>query len=133
MSWTITFSGPNVEAGAVDGFSSLKDGVYDFSVNGGKVHPAGMPAMAMTSSPAVFTFHRLFGDANAPSSIAAGAATDFTAVVNTADNLAIRAAFNKPASAGYVRFLDFTGDGNINTGDNLQFRSRFNKALSWRA
>jgi hypothetical protein len=86
----------------------------------------------MASNPAAFTFHRLFGDTNAPTSTAIGAATDFSAVVNTGDNLAIRSAFNKPPSGGYVAFLDFTGDGIVNTGDNLQFRSRFNKTLTWR-
>ena len=56
----------------------------------------------------------------------------FEAIVNTADNLAFRQAFNKPAGSGYQPFLDFNGDGIINTADNLQFRSRFNKSLTWR-
>ena len=58
--------------------------------------------------------------------------TDYQAIVNTADNLNFRAAFNKPAGGGYQPFLDASGDRIINTADNLQFRSRFNKALTWR-
>jgi hypothetical protein len=57
---------------------------------------------------------------------------DFAAILNTADNLAFRNAFNKPAGDGYQAFLDFNGDGVINSGDNLQFRTRFNKSLTWR-
>jgi len=47
------------------------------------------------------TFDRFFGDTNAPATPAGGTpGTDFAAVVNTADNLAFRAAFNKPAGGG---------------------------------
>lgn len=58
-------------------------------------------------------------------------ATDFASVVNTADNLAFRNAFNKPAGNGSQALFDFNGDGIVNTADNLQFRSRFNKSLTW--
>ena len=55
--------------------------------------------------------------------------TDFTAVVNSGDNLAFRGAFNN--AAGYKSYLDFNGDGTINSADNLAFRTRFNKSLTW--
>jgi hypothetical protein len=79
------------------------------------------------------TVHRLFGDANLPSTPTGGTpGTDYQALVNTGDNLTFRAAFNKPAGGGYQPFLDFNGDGIIHTADNLQFRRRFNKSLAWR-
>src|SRR4029079_7686518 len=51
MIWTVTFSG-NTDDG-LDGFSSLKDGVYDMNVDAAKVHPLGDPtvSMATASSP----------------------------------------------------------------------------------
>jgi autotransporter-associated beta strand protein len=129
VTWTVTFSG-NTDVGA-DGVQSLKDGVYDFAIDAAKVHPLGVPALAMAAS-ATTTFHRLFGDTGAPSTPAGGTSgVDFEAVVNTGDNLAFRNAFNNPAT--YKAYLDFNGDGAINSGDNLQFRNRFNKPLTWRA
>jgi ELWxxDGT repeat protein len=126
--WTVTFGG-NTEIGD-DGLASLKDGVYDFTVEAEKVHPLGMPAISMTG-PDTTVFHRLFGDANlpvAPGNV--GADIAFEAVVNTGDNLAFRSAFNNAAT--YDASFDFNGDGIINTGDNFEFRSRFNKMLTWR-
>ena len=127
--WTATFAGANTELGA-DAFASLVDGVYDFQVDGAKVHPLGNPAVTMAGS-STTTVHRLFGDTGDPSTPAGGTpGVDFQAVVNSGDNLSFRGAFNN--DAGYKAFLDFNGDGVINTGDNLQFRSRFNKTLTWR-
>ena len=131
ITWIVTFAG-NTDAGA-DGFNSLKDGVYDLNIDAAKVHLLGCPqrhhgrqfrrrpSTASSATPAL------------PATPTGGTpGTDFEAVVNTGDNLAFRAAFNKPAGGGYQPFLDFNGDGIINTADNLQFRSRFNKALTWR-
>jgi predicted outer membrane repeat protein len=129
ITWIVTFAG-NTDNGA-DGFNSLKDGVYTLTVAGSKVHPLGVPSFSMSGNSAT-TFHRLFGDINAPSTPPGGTAgLDFSAIVNTGDNLTFRGAFNNAAT--YRAFLDFNGDGVINTGDNLQFRNRFNKALSWQA
>src|SRR6185295_16824073 len=128
--WIVTFVG-NTDAGA-DGFNSLKDGVYDLNIDAAKVHLLAVPSVTMAAN-ATTTFHRLFGDTGAPATPTGGTpGTDFLAVDNTGDNLAFRAAFNKPAGGGYRPFLDFNGDGIINTADNFQFRSRFNKALTWR-
>jgi hypothetical protein len=126
--WTITFSG-NTDLGA-DGFASLKDGVYDLTILAAKVHPDGAPSVAMPANWAT-TFHRLFGDIDAPLT-PAGGSVDFFTIVNTGDNFAFRDAFNK-TGPGYLPYLDFDGSGLINTGDNLEFRDRFNKALIWRA
>jgi hypothetical protein len=126
--WVITFAG-NTDTGA-DGFSSLKDGVYDLTIDAALVHPLGDPTISMTAN-STTTFHRLFGDTNAVGTPSGGTpGVDFGAVINTGDNLAFRNAFNNPAT--YKAYLDFNGDGVINSGDNLQFRNRFNKALIWR-
>jgi len=77
------------------------------------------------------TFHRLVGDTGASTTPAGGTSgVDFSAIVNSDDNLAFRNAFN--SALIYKAFFDFNGDGVINSVDNLQFRSRFNKALTWR-
>jgi fibronectin-binding autotransporter adhesin len=125
--FTVKFSGANtvVDPGA-DGFPSLKDGVYDYTVVASKVHPLGTPGVSMAAN-STGTFHRLFGDINAP----AQTGNSFTAIVNTGDNLQFRNAFNKPVGGGYLPYFDVNGDGTINSGDNLQFRTRFNKALTW--
>ena len=79
------------------------------------------------------TFHRLYGDTGPPATPSGGTlGTEYQAIVNTGDNLAFRAAFNKPIGGGYQALFDFNGDGLINTADNFQFRSRFNRALTWR-
>jgi fibronectin-binding autotransporter adhesin len=125
--FTVTFSGANtvVDPGA-DGFPSLKDGVYDYTIVASKVHPLGTPGVSMAAN-STGTFHRLFGDINPP----AQTGNSFTAIVNTGDNLQFRNAFNKPVGGGYLPYFDVNGDGTINSGDNLQFRNRFNKALTW--
>jgi hypothetical protein len=130
VNWIVTFIG-NTDNG-VDGFNSLKDGVFDLNIDAAKVHPLGAPTVNMTAN-RTYTFHRLFADNALPITPDGGTpGTDFMAINNTGDNLAMRSAFNKPIDAGYQAFLDFNGDGVINTVDNLQFRLRFNKALSWR-
>jgi len=127
ITWVVTFSG-NTENGA-DGLNSLQDGVYDFNIAAAKVHPLGVPGISMAGN-ASTTFHRLFGDVNPPTTPAGGLpGSDFEAVVNSADNLIFRNAFNNPAN--YKAFLDFNGDGLINSLDNLQFRNRFNRPLKW--
>src|SRR5205085_6779383 len=86
--WTVTFSGANTEIGA-DSFASLKDGVYDFKVDATKVHPFGNTGVNMAAS-STTTVHRLFGDIGEPASTPNGAATDFSAIVNSGDNLLFR-------------------------------------------
>ena len=128
LTWTVTFSG-NTDDG-LDGLSSLKDGVYDVTIDAAKVHPFGDPAISMAAN-STTVVHRLFGDTGAPATPPGGTpGTDFQTIVTTADNLAFRSSFNSPAK--YAAILDFNGDGIINTADNLQFRSRFNKSLTWR-
>jgi hypothetical protein len=129
ITWTVTFTGVGLVETGADGFSSLTDGVYDFKIDAAKVHPSGNAGVNMAANSST-TFHRLFGDTGSPAGVPNGSGgTDFTAVVNSGDNLAFRGAFNN--AAGYKAYLDFNGDGVINTGDNLQFRNRFNKALTW--
>jgi hypothetical protein len=125
--WTVTFTGPDTDVGATDGLASLTDGVYDFKVDATKVHPVGSPSVNVSGSNSTLTFHRLFGDIG--DAVASGA--DFSAVVNTGDNLTFRGVFNNPTT--YKAFLDLNGDGIINSVDNLQFRNRFNKTLTWKA
>jgi hypothetical protein len=130
VTWIATFDG-NTDNGA-DGLKSLRDGVYDFSVDGALVAPAGVPGIRMTGA-ATTTFHRLFGDTDAPFTPEGGTpGIDFSSVVNTGDNFAFRTAFNRPAP-DFQAALDFDGSGFINTGDNLEFRNRFNQSLTWRA
>jgi len=130
ITWTVTFLG-NTDAG-LDGLASLKDGVYDLIIDAAKVHLAGAPSTSMAANRTT-TFHRLFGDGNAPSTPAGGTTgVDYQAIVNSGDNLGFRTAFNRPPGVGYQLFFDFNGDGAVNSGDNLQFRSRFNKGLTWR-
>lgn len=131
--WQVTFSGRvGVEIGA-DGITSLKDGVYDCTIDGAKVHPIGAPGTSMAVN-STTTFYRLFGDTNSPATPTGGAVgADFEAVLNAADNLAFRNAFNTLGGGNYQAAFDFDGNGVINTADNLQFRSRFNKPMSWRA
>jgi fibronectin-binding autotransporter adhesin len=127
ITWTVTFSG-NTDNGA-DGFNSIRDGVYNINVIGSKVHPQGNPGVSGSST---FTqvFHRLFGDIHAPAQAPNGSGgIDFTAIVNSGDNLQFRNSFNNAAT--YKPYFDFNGDGTINSGDNLQFRNRFNKSLTW--
>jgi hypothetical protein len=127
VTWTVYFSG-NTDAG-IEGFESLKDGVYDLNIGAARVHPRGTPSQSMTTNASI-TFHRLFGDTDAPAAPAGGTPNaDFQAIVNTGDNLAFRTAFNN--SAGYRPFFDFNGDAIVNTGDNFEFRNRFNKPLTW--
>jgi hypothetical protein len=123
--WVVTFSGAGTVDTGADGFSTLRDGVYDYTIDATKVHPLGVPGVNMGAS-ATGTFHRLFGDTNAP----AVSGNDFTAVVNSGDNLAFRTSFNNAAT--YRVYFDVNGDGTINSGDNLQFRTRFNKQLTWK-
>jgi hypothetical protein len=125
--WTVTFAGENTEVGA-DGFASLVDGVYDLTIDGTKVHPLGDESVGMSGNTTA-TFARLFGETAEAFGQANGAATDFSAVVNSGDNLAFRTAFNRPDT--YNASLDFNGDGSISSGDNLAFRTRFNKSLNW--
>jgi hypothetical protein len=128
IAWTVTFSG-NTETG-LDGINSLKDGVYDLNITAAKVHPAGAPTIAMAAN-ATTTFHRLFGDSNAPTTLSSGTTgVDLQALVNSGDNLSFRGAFNNPIN--YKAIFDVNGDGLVNSGDNLQFRSRFNSLLTWR-
>jgi glucose/arabinose dehydrogenase len=130
VTWIVTFAGNTDPASAADGFASIKDGVYDLKLDGTKIHPVGHPGVS-ASPRDPYVFHRFFGDTNAPTTPAGGAAgVDFLAVVNTGDNLTFRDAFNN--AANYRAALDFDGDGIIITGDNLQFRTRFNKQLIWR-
>jgi len=128
-SWTVTFSGPDTDMGA-DGFASLEDGVYDVTVNGAMVHPTNNPTASLTGT-STTTFAKLFGKTSAAVATPNGASTDYSAAVNSLDNLAFRTAFNNDAN--YKAYLDFDGNGVINSGDNLAFRQRFNKALTWTA
>src|SRR6185369_8372384 len=48
ITWSVTFTG-NTDDGA-DNFKSLKDGVYDFVINGAKVHPDGVPSISMAAN-----------------------------------------------------------------------------------
>jgi hypothetical protein len=126
ITWIVTFVG-NTDGGP-DGLQSLKDGVYNLVIDAAKVHPLGTPGVNMAAN-STTTFHRIFGDTNAPAGGPGG--NNFLATVNSGDNLQFRNAFNKPVGGGYLAYLDFNGDGLINTGDNLQFRNRFNKTLTW--
>jgi hypothetical protein len=129
---TLTFSGTNgtnVETGA-DGFTSLVDGVYDLVITPTKVHPDGVPGTNATTANNLTVFHRLFGDTGTPDQTGTGP-INFSAVVNSLDNIDFRNAFNKPVGGGYQPYLDFDGDGNINSQDNLAFRTRFNKSMTW--
>ncbi len=131
ITWTVTFSG-NTEANAPtnDGLNSLKDGVYDLNINSTRVHPLGVLGVRMASNYS-YTFDRLFGDIDVPSTPVGGVAgVDFGAIVNTPDNQIFRGSFNNPTS--YLAYLDTDGDHFINTTDNLQFRTRFNKPLTWK-
>ena len=67
---------------------------------------------------------------DSPTPVNNGTTVDYSATVNTADNLAFRGVFNSPAN--YRASFDFNGDNQINTADNLEFRSRFNRPLTWR-
>jgi hypothetical protein len=125
--WTVTFAGANTDAGA-DGYASLVDGVYDFKIDGSKVHPIETSLLSMATN-ADMTFARLYGDTDAPATSGVGLTTNYSSVVNTGDNFAFRTAFNNDDE--YQASLDFDGDGIINTGDNLAFRDNFNKTLTW--
>jgi len=128
-SWTVTFSGDNAQMGG-DGFASLMDGVYDVNVNGAMVHPTSNPSSSLSGT-STTTFAQLFGDVSGPTATPNGTSTDYSATVNSIDNLAFRAAFNNDAN--YKPYLDFDGNGVINSLDNLAFRQRFNKTLTYTA
>jgi autotransporter-associated beta strand protein len=125
ITWQITFQGGTDDGG--DGQNSLKDGVYDFTIDGDKVHSvgSGQPLGVDVTS----TFHRLYGDTDAPTQTPPPDGPNFFAIVNTGDNLNFRSAFNNPVN--YKPYLDFGGESFINTGDNFEFRSRFNRPLTW--
>jgi len=125
--WTVTFSGANAQTGT-NGFASLKDGVYDLNINGAMVHPTSNPSSSLGGT-STTTFGSLFGKSTGPTSTPNGTGTDYSMVLNSADNLAFRKAFNNDAN--YQAYFDFDGNGVINSGDNLAFRQRFNKALTW--
>jgi len=42
--------GPNWTSFSIDGFNSLKDGVYDMNVDAAKVHPLGDPTVSMATA-----------------------------------------------------------------------------------
>jgi hypothetical protein len=128
ITWIVTFVG-NTDNG-VDGYNSLKDGVYDLLFDASMIHPLGVPQIQMASD-AMFVFHRLFGDKDAAGTPAGGTVgVDFQGILNSGDNLVFQSTLNNPSN--YLAYFDFHGDGTVNTGDNLQFQNRFNKALIWR-
>jgi hypothetical protein len=130
ITWTVTFAGnTDPTAPPADGLHSLRDGVYDFTIDAAKVHPLGAPSINGAGN-STTVFHRLFGNVTAPTTPPGGTTgVDFSATVNSGDNLQFRACFNNPAN--YQARFDFNGDGVINSADNLQFRNRFNRALTW--
>ena len=133
ITWNVNFNGNTESApsstGSFDGFHSLQDGVYDFNIDASRIHPIGMASVNAAAN-LTTTFHRLFGDTSAAETPADGTTgVDFAAVIDTADNLALRSAFNRPS--GYRADLDFNGDGAISTDDNLALRGRFNRVLRW--
>ncbi len=127
VTWTVTFVGNTDER--TGGSNSIKDGVYNLTIDGSKVHPLAAPGADMADS-FTLTFHRLFGDSNPPETPPGGSAgADFAAIVGVSDNFDFRSAFNN--LGGYQSSFDFDGDGVIGVADNFQFRSRFNQPLTW--
>ena len=97
--------------------SSLLDGIYIATVDPTKVTAGGA---AMSSAPAPFTFHRLFGDSNGSKS------------VNATDYNQFRSAFGKgTGQVGFNPAFDFDNSGTINATDYNQFRRRFGKAFTY--
>ncbi len=129
VTWIVAFSGntdPDSSAfpPPPDNHYSLKDGVYSFSIDASKVHPAGVPSVNGAAD-STTVFHRLFGDDNAPE-VEGG---NFTAILGVSDNFAFRSSFNNfPIDRAS---FDYDGDGTIGVADNFQFRSRFNRPLTW--
>lgn len=133
--WTVTFSAStyngHFEVGK-DGFISQLDGVYDFKIDASKVHSVSSPTTSFKPFP-TFTFHTLWGDATEPTRPEGGTpGVDFTATVNSADNLAFRKAFfARKGDPNYKAYFDFDGSGIISTVDNLIFRNRYTQRLTW--
>lgn len=111
----------------------LKDGVYNIVVDGTKVSRAADFSKKGLNFRG--TFHALFGDTNGATQVSlGGAATDWEARVNSADNLKFRTSFNNSVftvDTKYFSDFDFDGDRAISSNDNFEFRTRFNKTLSW--
>ncbi len=126
--WILSFDGNTDPTGTppTDGFQSLKDGVYDFTIDAAKVHPLGFPSVNAVSGSST-VFHRLFGDSTGEELPVVGNA--HVTVVAVDDNFSFRSSFAN--AANYNAGFDFDGDGVIGVADNFQFRSRFNRPLTW--
>jgi hypothetical protein len=128
ITWTITFdpSSTNLDKGTVDGFNSIKDGIYDFNFVNTLITPFG--GGANMASPYTWTFGRAFGDITGSTFTNGGTPTTNTGAiaVNNADKLQFTPAFNNPPN--YKIAFDVNGDGAINNADKLRFTPQFNHA-----
>src|SRR5262249_23815827 len=95
---TLTFSGTGVESG------SLSDGLRTLTVT-------RINGLAGQNT---FTFHRLFGDADANRTLPFPHYQEFAAAFGTQTNLAV---------------FDWNADGVINTTDFIQFRMRLGHSV----
>jgi VCBS repeat-containing protein len=106
---TFTFSG----TGTVG--RSLTDGNWTLQVNRLRVHRADDRSATMEANH-LFTFHRLFGDA------------DGDRDVDAADQAAFDGAFGKTDAASLATF-DYANDRDVDAGDRTQFSLRIGKRI----
>jgi methionine-rich copper-binding protein CopC len=101
MTWNLTF--PSGKG------ASLPNGIYDLTVTAANVTSI-TSGLAMPADQ-VFTFHRLFGDA------------DGNGIVNNADYFAFKKAYAQTiGSPGYNPIFDYDGNGVVNNADYFQFK-----------
>jgi hypothetical protein len=91
-------------------FSQLPDGVYTLTLLAANATDSANQPL---TSDYVFSFHRLFGDANGDRS------------VNSLDFAAFRSSFGTANSL----FFDADGDGNVGANDFAEFRKRFGVSI----
>jgi hypothetical protein len=113
---TLTFSGDQTD------YTSLKDGEYQLTVYGSKVHDSDTGTNLdgdnngtfggdrVFGAAAIDKFFRKFGDSNGDRAVDAG------------DYARFKMSLGNPAQ--YKWYLDFNGDGNVDAGDLARFKMR---------
>jgi hypothetical protein len=114
---TLTFSGSLTE------YSSLKDGEYQLTIDGGKVRSASAGVSFDGDGNGVSGGDYLFGALAADSFFRKFGDSDGDRDVDTLDLARFRLSYMTPSN--YRWYFDFEGDGDVDTLDLARFRQRY--------
>jgi hypothetical protein len=105
---------PSSDGATIDlTFGSLPDGIYDLLISHSKIHNLANDTLDQDR---VFSFHRLFGDA------------DGDGDVDGADLARMQLSIGASAtSTAYHDYFDYDGDGDVDSLDYGQVKLRFRK------